>query len=84
VGRVTGQRRCTGNITYTPTEPDERRIVYPTLLQAGVRVLVFNGSVARGRGAWVGVALAPLSSCPLACIHASRREADACVPYHDK
>jgi len=36
---------CTGNITYTPTEPDERRIVYPTLLEAGVRVLVYNGCV---------------------------------------
>jgi len=35
---------CSGNISYTPTEPDERRVIYPTLLQqAQLRVLIFNG-----------------------------------------
>lgn len=34
---------CTSNFTYTSTEPDERAVIYPTLLQNGVRVLIYNG-----------------------------------------
>jgi serine carboxypeptidase-like clade 1 len=35
---------CSGNISYTPTETDERQIIYPTLIeQANLRVSIING-----------------------------------------
>lgn len=35
---------CSGNISYTPTEQDERAIIYPTLIEkAKLRVLIYNG-----------------------------------------
>jgi serine carboxypeptidase-like clade 1 len=35
---------CSGNLSYTPTEPDERQVIYPTLIEdAKIRVLIYNG-----------------------------------------
>jgi hypothetical protein len=32
-----------GTFSYSKTEPDERQVIYPTIINAGVQVLIFNG-----------------------------------------
>jgi len=34
---------CTNKITYTSTEPNEPRDIYPTLIKAQLRIMIFNG-----------------------------------------
>merc|ERR1712070_647045 len=34
---------CTGRINYHSDQEDERKVVYPTLLNNSVKVLIFNG-----------------------------------------
>jgi len=32
-----------GTFSYSSTEPDERTVIYPTIISAGVQVLIYNG-----------------------------------------
>lgn len=38
---------CSNNATfnYNPTEPDERVVIYPTIVGAGIRTIIYNGDV---------------------------------------
>lgn len=36
---------CTGSINYQPNTPNEPRDVYPGLVKAGLRIMIFNGDV---------------------------------------
>lgn len=43
-----------GGVNYNGDMPDERKVIYPTLVESGVRVLIYNGDAGACRGAALG------------------------------